>query len=308
MFTGSQILGLVLAFVSMVLFGLYMVPRSHTTVSQPRFMLFMGAGTMASSLALGALFGGNLAVAWDLRLWAIAGGVVWGFGTVAYSTGVQKIGLSRSTPIKNTTAILGTLYGVLIFREFTLEDPAALVMAFAGSASIVLAAVLLGAVTSPAEQHVPVPRGTFWAGVALSLTAAVCYSFYAIPLRHAVHAGLSPVGFLFYMGQGAFVGMAGAALLARRPSSLEDLTLEGWGAPVLAGVLWAAASACCNSAIKLVGLSIAWPIGNLNTLVAVAYGSWVLHEVRVREHRRELFWGLTAATAGVFLLAVAMAR
>lgn len=292
----------------MVLFGLYMVPRRYSRVSSSRFMFFMGVGTLAGAYVLGRTFGGNLDVSVELRMMAVVGGIIWGLGTLAYSMGVQKIGLSRSTPVKNTTAILGTLYGIVIFREFTLADPAGLAMAVAGSGLIVLAAILLGAVTSPGEEHIPIERNTFVAGVALSLTAALCYSFYAIPLKYAVQNGLSPTGFLYYMGQGAFLAMAALALVVRGseppPAGVGEVGLL----PLAAGILWAAASAFCNSAIQLVGISIAWPVGNLNTVVAVAYGTWFLNEVRVAEHRRELYQGLLAATVGVALLALAMSR
>lgn len=272
-------------------------------------MFFMGVGMLMGAAFWAWLAGGDLGGRPSDRLLAQLGGVVWALGSLGYAWSVQTIGLSRSTPIKNTTAIFGTLYGILIFHEFTFSDVPGLIMSVLGSIAIVAAAILLGAVTSPAEQHTPIPKRTFLFGVLGSAIAAVSFSFYAIPLKIAVGHGMSPTGFLFYMGQGACAGMCLIALASRRPARRAANGPSEFGLlPLLSGLIWASASACCNSAIKLIGVTIAWPIANLNTLVAVGYGVWILHEVRVAHHRRELVLGLGAATLGVVLLAMAMGR
>lgn len=293
----------------MVLFGLYMVPRRHSQMSQARFMVFMAFGVLAGSALFGLPLAHNLrveAAQWPL---AFAGGLIWAIGVMGYSCGVQLIGLSRSTPIKNTTAILGTAYGIAVFREFTVHDPAAMTMAIAGSSAIVASAILLGSLTSPEEQQEPIPRRTLMIGISASLVGAIGFSAYAIPMKIAYQHGMTPAGFLFFMGQGCFVGMSLIATIARRRSCTEFQSQADSGLlPVLAGLTWAAASVCANTAVKLVGIAVTWPLSNLNTVVAVAYGVWVLHEVRVAEHRRELYVGLAAATVGVALLAVATGR
>ena len=52
-------------------------------------------------------------------------------------------------------------------------------------------------------------------------------------------------------------------------------------------------------------MSISWPVSNLSTLVAVAWGVWIFKEVRIEKHLREVLIGLALYFAGLLLLAFA---
>lgn len=53
-------------------------------------------------------------------------------------------------------------------------------------------------------------------------------------------------------------------------------------------------------------MAITWPVSNLNTVVAVAYGVWILKEADLKKHKNDLRFGLLMATLGVVLLALSM--
>ncbi|HKU14863.1 MAG TPA: GRP family sugar transporter [Steroidobacteraceae bacterium] len=80
-----------------------------------------------------------------------------------------------------------------------------------------------------------------------------------------------------------------------------------WG--VLAGMLWAVANTLTVFAIRNVGLSIAFPLWNVNSLVGVFWGWLLFNELRGREgsQRLKVLGGATAIVIGACLLAYATA-
>jgi len=59
--------------------------------------------------------------------------------------------------------------------------------------------------------------------------------------------------------------------------------------------------------LKLLGMAIACPISNLNTIVTVVYSSLVLKEISIRPQRTRMFTGLIMGVMGIILLALAKA-
>jgi len=233
-------------------------------------------------------------------------GLLWSTGTLGYTYAVELIGLTRSTPIKNTTAIFATAYGIIIFHEFSANRPLPLAMVSLGSIAVVGAATLLGRASAPPDPDGPPPDSRrFMMGVIWSLWAAFAYSAYTIPMKVVYNQGVTPLGFLFYMGQGCFVGMELMALYASRKDGRGAATRRDKGLSLIAGFTWAVASVCANLAVVTIGIAITWPVSNLNTVVAVAYGVLVFKEIDVSAHRRELWAGLAMAVLGVVFLAVA---
>lgn len=255
---------------------------------------------------IGVVSGGVVPVSAAHYAMIFGGGVIWATGTLGYSSAVQLIGLSRSTPIKNTTAILGTVYGIAIFHEFGIGNPLAIALAVAGSLAVVGAATLLGRVTASEGQAVRLTRRRLAAGVGCSVWAALAYSLYIIPMKITFAQGLSPQTFLFYMGQGCFVGMSLMALVGGVPADADPVKWRDRLLSALAGVTWAVASICANAGVKLVGVAITWPTSNLNTVIAVGYGVLILRETNTNRHRLDLRAGLGLAVLGVALLALAM--
>jgi glucose uptake protein GlcU len=305
----DQILGFGLALMAMILYGVYMVPRKSSAVSQSTYSFWMGCGILAATLAAGWIAEGKLPII-GLRDYAIivGSGILWATGTVAYCVGVKNIGLSRSSPIKNTSAILGTLIGIVFFHEFTSGRSMPLLLAIVGSLCIVVSATVLGRVESFDDADVEEGSNSFLIGVVASGWAAVAYSAYTIPMKMAYSHGVSPSAFLFYMGQGCFIGMAALAYILRprgAQARKEKIHARDRWLAISSGAMWGVGSLCANIAIKLIGIAIAWPVTK-NTIVAVVYGVVILKEIDTARHKRDLGFGLFLSLAGVVLLAFAM--
>lgn len=296
-----MLIGFLQAFGSMALFGLYMVPRKFCGLRNLEFVLTLGCGVVATSGIVWALGGRPSALPPGSLFQAILCGPIWTFGMVSFTIAVAEMGLTLATPIKNTTAVLGSLIGLVGFGEVRHTQP---ILALSGSALIVLCAVVVGRTGEEAEgRHSLTPAGIFW-----SLSAAVCFAAYTWPLKIAMRLGLDTLTIVAVMAlsivASALVGLllGGGSLVHWAKAPRKD---HAFGA--LAGALWCGSTLLLNYAIGRIGLAVTWPITNLNTIVAVGLGVWVFHEVDAHRHRRTLLLGMLYATIGVVLLGLSKA-
>jgi glucose uptake protein len=290
--------GFALALLSMVFFGLYMVPRKFSGLRNMEFVLSMAFGVLLTMLAAWFISrnGSRSPVPAGTMGYAFLCGPIWTLGMMAFTLAVDDMGLTLATPIKNTTAVMGSLVGLLFFRE-TLHTVAW--MALAGSGLIVLCAVVIGQAGEGSDVHYSLSaRGTVY-----SLIAAVFFAGYTYPLKVAMESGLDSYTIVLLMALGTLTTAALGQLL--QGGSL----LHWWRRPFpdhlhagLAGSLWSLATLFMNAAIARIGLAVTWPITNLNTVIAVLIGAYFFREVHLGNHWRKLIQGVVFAALGVLLL------
>lgn len=142
------------------------------------------------------------------------------------------------------------------------------------------------------------------AGVWAGLTAGVWLGAAEAPTKLVV-AGLSPVLVSLCMVLGVFLGRWSMPALVSGISSVRaDVRrtphLIVWA--VLGGCLWAVANTLTVFAIRDVGLSVAFPLWNMNGLIGLAWGVLFFNELRGTSTPRRL-----AVIGGGLLMCVAAA-
>jgi drug/metabolite transporter (DMT)-like permease len=149
-------------------------------------------------------------------------------------------------------------------------------------------------------------------GVICALSAAVWLGSAEAPTKLVI-AGFSP--FLISMGMvmGAFVARWTLPTLMKGTGfMLDDLFdkphLIVWA--VLAGMLWAVANTLTIFAVRNVGLSIAFPLWNTNSLVGLLWGCLLFKELRGSRAKdwAKVLGGGAAIVLGAGVLAVATAE
>ncbi len=149
-------------------------------------------------------------------------------------------------------------------------------------------------------------------GVFCGLAAAVGLGSAEAPTK-LVNAGFSPFIISLGMVMGAFVARWTIPTLLKGTGFVfDDLRdkphLIVWA--LLAGMLWAVANTLTIFAVRDVGLAIAFPLWNSNTLVGLFWGWLLFNELRgsgVRGWTR-VVGGALAIVAGATILAVATAH
>jgi len=297
------LVGFLFALGSAVFFGLYMVPRKMAHGTPAQFAVGMISGVLVGVTLLQLAGGARLVASARQVVSGYLSGVLWAAGIALFSQAVSRMGLARATPIKNTTAVMGTILALVFAGETAEVHPA---LALLGSGLVVSAAVILGRMSC--EDGAACSSGGSVRGVALSLGAAVAFASYAVPLKGLLRQGVPRTEAIFWIAQGAFVGSL--VFFCRRWRELRAVA----GCPAcmtwapLGGLVWLAGALCLAVGIEKTGISIAWSVGNLNTLVAVAVGTWVFREVHPGRHRLALALGLLSAAAGVICLGVSYGR
>lgn len=146
-------------------------------------------------------------------------------------------------------------------------------------------------------------------GVVCGLAAGAWLGSAEAPTK-LVTIGFSPFLISLGMVMGVFVARWTVPVVLKGTGYVwQDLRekqhLIVWG--VVAGMLWAVANTLTVFAIRNVGLSIAFPLWNINSLVGVFWGWLLFNELRGREgkQRWKVLAGAAAIVFGACLLAYA---
>ena len=149
-------------------------------------------------------------------------------------------------------------------------------------------------------------------GVFCGLAAAVWLGSAEAPTK-LVNAGFSPFILSMGMVMGAFVARWTVPTLLKGTGFLfEDLRAKPhlivWA--LLAGMLWAVANTLTIFAVRNVGLAVAFPLWNTNSLVGLFWGWLLFKELRGSGIKgwSMVLGGATAIVGGAAILAVATAR
>lgn len=165
--------------------------------------------------------------------------------------------------------------------------------------------------------HVAVPldtsrlRGLQAIGILSGVTAGAWLGAAEAPTK-LVAIGISPVVISLVMVIGVFLARWSVPALVHGTSSVAaDLRaaphLIVWA--ILAGCIWAVANTLTIFAIRDVGLSIAFPLWNSNSLVGIFWGIVLFRELRGAEARRwaGVLSGAAVMFTGATVLAIASA-
>jgi drug/metabolite transporter (DMT)-like permease len=145
-------------------------------------------------------------------------------------------------------------------------------------------------------------------GVACGLAAGVWLGAAEAPTM-LVNAGVSPFSVALAMVLGVFVGRWTVPTLLRGTTDVfSDLFARShlivWA--ILAGALWAVANALTVFAVRDIGLAIAFPLWNANSLIGIFWGWLLFREMRGAGAGvgSRVLGGALAIVAGAVLLAL----
>src|SRR5215469_6627641 len=149
-----------------------------------------------------------------------------------------------------------------------------------------MAVITAGEPTTDAQAVRQLHAVGVWSG----LSAGVWLGAAEAPTKLVV-AGLSPVLVSLCMVLGVFLGRWSIPAVVRgmgyvRADVRQAPHLIVWG--ILGGCLWAVANTLTVFAIRDVGLSVAFPLWNMNSLIGLLWGVVFFNELRGTAHARRL--------------------
>ena len=314
----AEFLGYFLAILTMLIYGVYMVPKKLSTSTEGSFTFWMGLGILISSLLIYMLFPQpNHSISKKSIYIAAISGIIWATGTFAYSLSITKIQLTRSTPVKNLSALFGIISGMIFFHEGLDKNDLKIIFILISGLAIILGAGFLSRVGVNVSNTKPLDLKTYLTGIVLALWAALAFSLYTIPMKIAFKNGVTPVDFLFFMSIGIFLGMLLLALWSGwKPSvkiimesyvpsniihSLKTPSVRNRYLAMLSGLGFSIGSLLANYAVKLAGVAVTWPITK-NSIVAVLFSVFVLKDVDYKSSKCVFWLGIFLSLFGIILM------
>ena len=268
--------GLIFAALAAASWGTFFVPVRKVGITN--IWQLQGAtsvGVILFAIPIGFFWG------FDIQIWGILSGIIWSLANLLALYSVKLIGLARAPPfIAGFGIMISFTWGILFLNE-TFH-------------SLVLALIAIGLLAgglplvSGAEKNLPVRKKGFLFAAASGLVGGS----YIIPMQ-ATHTLQSS---FFSSSLSIFIIGVPLLLLARRFIKKEII------AGVFSGSLFNLGSLSVLMAVGLLGISLAFPLSQTATLLAVSWGLLYFKEVVKKQGILRIVAGATIILSGAILL------
>jgi glucose uptake protein GlcU len=278
--------------------------------------LCMVAGVFTARWSIPTLLKGTRSVFADLDRnrqlipFAILAGMLWAVANTLTVFAIRDVGLAIAFPLWNTNALVGILWGRLLFGELKGAGAANIARVVLGATAIVAAAVMLGFSTM---QSVSVHGGHPLGGIIAAAGASLLWGSMYIPYRKAYLSGMNPLSFITIFTIGELITMFALvlafdkgtfSLLLHSPETREKLF---W--LFLGGFVWVIGDLFQQFATKYLGIGRGIPLSNTNQLWGLAWGALVFGELAHADaaHRMLVVAGSLVMIAGAIAVSTAIA-
>ncbi|MEK7156553.1 MAG: GRP family sugar transporter [Patescibacteria group bacterium] len=287
-------LGYLLAFVSSIFFGLYVVPRKLSKLEPVHFSLLMSFGFFVGSVLLYLLqpllqFQETINSA---LLWSLLAGAIWATSFLLLVYSIDRIGLSRSNQWKNLQGPVGVVLSLVILAEYSTTN--AFFAVLAGIAIFVSA--LFFSATTPEKGK----ANSY--GILLAILAGLGFGIVAVINKYVTdNVGVysQQVVWSFAM---VLTLLFYAFFKSNLPTLRTGITRRESMLGILAGLLYLGASFFMLQSFKYIDASVGFTIVQLNALWTIAVGIFIFKEVDLKLHSKKVWWGILFAIIGVVLL------
>lgn len=319
---GSYTAALVIMLCGMFFWGAW--PNSYKLTRNWRFELFYwdyAIGIFLTSIVIGLTVGtflgnaptylNNIAGA-DCSAWlyAIAAGALWNIGNVLLVMGVALVGMAVAFPLSIGLALVCGVIGSYVVMPR--GNPA---MLFTGVAMVFVAVILnsLAYRAKAVEQKKAVSKSGLMACVA----SGIFFSGFGPLVGKALSTArpLGPYGICTFFTFGALLTTVPMMMHFMRhpvegaPLGLADYfegTAKEHGAGLLGGFIWGLGTASTFVPAGMVGIALAYAIGQANPLIAALFGVFIWHEFKGAPRRANVLLGFMFLLYVVGLLTLAL--
>ena len=317
--TSTHRLGVICGLVAGVWLGAAEAPTKLVNIGLSPFAisLCMVAGVFVARWTFPTLLRGTSSVWSDLMsrrhliVWALLAGALWAVANTLTVFAIRDVGLAIAFPLWNANALVGLLWGRVLFNELKGASNGVIAKVLLGACAIVAAAILLGFSSmhgsGGSETHHAIQ------GVVAALGACLMWGSMYVPYRKAYLSGLNPLSFItvFTVGELVTVG----ALAVTLGGGVHRMTLELRNAHAvlfwlfLGGFVWVIGDLFQQFAAKYLGIGRGISLSNTNQLWGLAWAALVFHELAGADwnHKLLVIAGSIAMVAGAALISSAAA-
>jgi glucose uptake protein GlcU len=251
----------------------------------------------------------DLAEKKHLIIWALLAGALWAVANTLTVFAIRDVGLAVAFPMWNANALIGLIWGRLLFRELEGASGRNIAKVVVGAIAIVIAAVMLGFST----LHGGTMGRHAIRGIAAALGASLMWGTMYVPYRKAYLSGMNPLSFVtaFTVGELGTV----LALTLALDGGLHSTAFQLFHMPgvlfwlFLGGFVWVIGDLFQQFATKYLGIGRGIPLSNTNQLWGLAWGALVFGELATadREHLLLVIGGSVIMILGALAISTAVA-
>jgi glucose uptake protein len=318
---GSYAVALLMMLGAMIFWGSW--PNTYKLARNRRVELFYvdyALGIFLSSiligLTLGTLFGPNTFVAQmfaaDRSTWLYAAlaGALWNCGNVLLTFGVALVGMAVAFPLSIGLALVVGVIGSYLVM------PRGNTTLLCLGVAMVFAAIIVNSLAYRSATKAKSGHKASAAGILVCLLAGILFSGFGPLVGKALSSPrpLGPYGVTFFFTLGALISTLPLMTYFMRhpiegaPLSWKDYR-DGTGrehtAGLIGGFIWTLGTTFAFVPASMVGIALAYAIGQANPLVAALWGVFVWREFRTAPRRADILLGFMFVLyfGGLLLLA-----
>ncbi|MBI4010024.1 MAG: hypothetical protein HY361_02410 [Candidatus Aenigmarchaeota archaeon] len=283
----AEFVGVFFALIAALAWGSSFVPlKLAGKVDNIQYNAFVGIGIFLSTLLSLPLL--NFTISFSQ--YGLLSGAMWALGNVLTLISVRSIGISKATPMIGALIILSTfLTGVLFFKE----QLTSIALAMIGVAFLIFAIPLI--IATKENKGDNSAKGIIYAAM-----AGVIFGSYITPLKLS-GTGISE--YIFSMVSGILMTSWVVYLLSLR-AKRQSLSFNKIINSLSSGIMWTIGNITSLLAINSIGLSIGFPLTQLQLLINVGWGIFYFKEVKGNRTILKIIIGSILLLIGAVLLAL----
>lgn len=282
-----ELIGIFFALIAAIVWGSGFVPlKLAGKVDDIQYSSFVAVGIFLSTIITMPFL--NFSISFNVH--GLISGVMWALANILSIASVKLIGLSRVAPIVGAGIILiSFLWGVSFFNEKLIS------ITFAIIGVLLLISGIPFIITNREEKTKNVIKGIVYSAI-----AGVIFGSYITPLKLS---GLQISEYIFSMVSGILITTWIVYLLSLHIKK-QKISFNKIIYSLSGGFSWTLGNITSLLTISSLGLSIGFPLTQLQLLVAVSWGIFYFREVRDRQIIVKIIFGAILLIVGAVLLAL----
>ena len=303
--------GILAAILSAFFLGTYILPRKHSRLSPYNYQIIFALAVFLFSIVYILIAKTRIFPSSNVFWFGVMSGIFWAIGYLAYIISVDYIGVTRSTYIKNLGPVIITLYGVLIFKEFTLDQPIKYAAVMIGSLLMFGATALVA--NSRANHHEiakaynlelsdQIRNKLKIYGYLCAAFTAITYGIAVVFIKMMLQEGYRSTEANLYLSFGILVSSCFIFWLKEKKINPFKVNFNEYKRCFLAGGLFVTSTVLAIFAMNAIPMSVSWPITNLCAIVTLLFGVFLYHEVDLTSHTKGIIYSVIFYLIGLFLL------
>jgi len=279
-----ELIGFVYAFISIITWGTFLVPFKKIKADIYYSQFLMCLGIFIPSMIISLLLNFPL----NLTFLGLLPGVIWTIGNFLCLLAIEDIGISRANPLWMLNILVGSAFGIVLFRELT--GFMSIVFGLVGVLCIFTGCVLIGRTKKEVEK-------SRRRGIIFAVVAGIFFGTTYVPLKIT---GMTGNEYFFQMTIGIILTSIVIFLLKR--SVPKNLQIKKG---LASGTLWAIGNLFGVYTVAMLGMSRGYPLAQLAVLISTAWGLFYFKEFTQKKQRIRIMISTLIILVGALFIGLA---